>query len=214
MATRNTTSDLIALRRHIRHQRRALSEGQRHAHAELLAHHFSGHAWFRRAQRIAAFLPNDGEQDPTPLIETAWERGKQVFLPVLNRLYGNRLWFFPYTPETRLAPNRFGILEPPIKPFTPVPVWTLDLVLTPLVAFDANGNRLGMGGGYYDRTFAFLRHNPRHKPRLLGVAHDLQHTNQTLPRQAWDVPLQGVLTESGLSTFAPPHCKKSVNVSS
>ena len=201
MATRNTTTQLNALRREIRQQRRALSAGQRHAHAELLAHHFSGHEWFRRAQRIAAFLPNDGEQDPTPLIEMAWERGKQVFLPVLNRLYGNRLWFFPYTPETPLVANRFGILEPPMKPFTPTPAWTLDLVLTPLVAFDQKGNRLGMGGGYYDRSFAFLRDSQRNKPRLLGVAHDLQRTNQTLPRQAWDVPLRGVLTESGLSTF-------------
>ena len=201
MATRNTTTQLNALRREIRQQRRALSTGQRHAHAELLAHHFSGHEWFRRAQRIAAFLPNDGEQDPTPLIEMAWERGKQVFLPVLNRLYGNRLWFFPYTPETRLVANRFGILEPPMKPFTPTPAWTLDLVLTPLVAFDQKGNRLGMGGGYYDRSFAFLRDSQRNKPRLLGVAHDLQRTNKTLPRQAWDVPLRGVVTESGLTRF-------------
>jgi 5-formyltetrahydrofolate cyclo-ligase len=203
MAMRNITIDLNALRREIRQQRRALTEGQHHEHADLLAHHFSGHQWFRRAQRIATFLPNDGEQDPTPLIEMAWERGKQVFLPVLNRLYGNRLWFFPYTPETRLVTNRFGILEPPMKPFMPIPAWTLDLVLTPLVAFDAKGNRLGMGGGYYDRTFAFLRESQRNKPRLLGVAHDLQRTNKILPRQIWDIPLQGVLTESGLRTFAP-----------
>jgi 5-formyltetrahydrofolate cyclo-ligase len=202
MTTRTTTTDLTALRREIRQQRRALSAGRRHAHAELLAHHFSGHDWFRRAQRIAAFLPSDGEQDPTPLIELAWERGKHVFLPVLNRLYGNRLWFFPYLPDSALTPNRFGILEPPIQPFTPVPAWTLDLVLTPLVAFDVQGNRLGMGGGYYDRTFAFLRHNPRNKPRLLGVAHALQKSQHPLPRQTWDVPLQGVITEDGLTRFA------------
>ncbi len=198
MATRTTTLDLTALRRDMRQRRRALSDGQRSAHAELLAHHFSGHEWFRRAQRIAAFLPSDGEQDPTPLIEIAWARVKEVFLPVQTRLYGNRLWFFPYTPETELGRNRYGIWEPPMRPFAPVPAWTLDLVLTPLVAFDRQGNRLGMGGGYYDRSFAFLRHSTRQKPRLLGIAHDFQKVKHALPTQPWDVPLHGVLTESGL----------------
>ena len=71
----------------------------------------------------------------------------------------------------------------------------LDLILAPLVGFDTHGNRLGMGGGYYDRTFAYLKHRLHwQKPRLIGLAYELQRVAD-LANHAWDVPLQSVVTE-------------------
>jgi 5-formyltetrahydrofolate cyclo-ligase len=73
----------------------------------------------------------------------------------------------------------------------------LDVILMPLVAFDGQGNRLGMGAGYYDRTLAFLRHR-RHwrKPRIIGLAYEFQRM-PALPAEPWDVPLDGIITEAG-----------------
>jgi 5-formyltetrahydrofolate cyclo-ligase len=121
--------------------------------------------------------------------------GKQVYLPILAGNPQEHLVFAPYRSDTKLKPNRFGIPEPQIGNEELLTPQYLDLVLTPLVAFDASGTRLGMGGGFYDRTFAFLNH-PGHfsKPRLFGLAYELQRVDH-LPRQPWDVPLQGIITE-------------------
>lgn len=112
-----------------------------------------------------------------------------------------KLWFAKFSPTDKLAYNRFGIPEPVrrrlIKPCA------LDLVLTPLVAFDCNGHRVGMGGGYYDRSFAFLRrrHHWR-KPRLLGLAYELQKLARIIPND-WDVPLDAVATEARIYRVTP-----------
>ncbi len=97
--------------------------------------------------------------------------------------------------------NQYGITEPDPDSTQLVCRGRLDLVLVPLVAFDGNGNRLGMGAGYYDRTFHFLRHR-RHwlKPRLVGLAFDMQRVADLQPA-AWDVPLNAVVTETGLTRF-------------
>ncbi len=126
----------------------------------------------------------------------AWQLGKQIYLPVLNLRFHKRLWFAAYRDGDPLQPNRFGIPEP-VVPFGQLrhPM-QLDLVLTPLVAFDGQGNRLGMGGGFYDRSFAFLHHrNHWRRPHLLGTAHHFQQCTQPLPAQSWDVPLSGISTD-------------------
>ncbi len=189
------------LRRKIRARRRGLTIEQQLDHASGLAEVLSRDPWFRNSQRIAAYLPVDGEMDPSPLIVTAWSMNKQVYLPVLVPFNHNRLWFAPYTPDTQLVRNRFGIPEPEIIHRSRSRTVGLDLVLTPLVSFDPRGNRLGMGGGFYDRTFAFLR-SRRHwqRPRLLGIAYEFQKTGR-LPRQEWDVPLCAVATEQQLYRF-------------
>lgn len=156
---------------------------------------------FKRTRRLALYLPADGEVDPNDIIENAWSFGKQVYLPVLVPFLHNRLWFVRYTPDTQLVANRFGIAEPDVVHGHRLAPQALDLVLTPLVGFDARGNRLGMGGGFYDRSFAYL-HKRRswRKPRLVGLAFEFQQLAQ-LPAHAWDVPLSAVATETDWHTF-------------
>jgi 5-formyltetrahydrofolate cyclo-ligase len=192
------TASRHQLRQQLRTLRRAIPEAQRQQFAIDLATSVGLNEVFRRSQRIAAYLAADGEIDPHPLLEMAWRQNKQVFLPVLLPYRGNRLWFAPYHPDSKLKPNRFGILEPRVGRRELTDPQTLDLVLTPLVGFDRQGNRLGMGGGYYDRSFAFLHHR-RHwqRPRLLGLAFECQHVEQ-LPHHPWDVPLYGIATEQGV----------------
>ena len=191
------TSDRNAIRREMRRRRRSLSRRERQHRSRTLVRNLAGSSLFHRARHIALYLPNDGEVDLRPLMERIWSAGKRCYLPVLSPAFHNRLWFTPYTSETPLVANCFGIPEPERHWRHVRPAWALDLVLTPLVAFDTAGNRLGMGGGYYDRSLAFLhRRRCWTKPRLFGVAFDFQRADE-LPCESWDVPLEGVVTESG-----------------
>ena len=115
------------------------------------------------------------------------------------RRNSNRMSFFVHRLEAPLTRNRFGIEEPPLgAPW--INTRALDLVLAPLVAFDDQGNRLGMGGGFYDRHFGNLPQCLR--PLLVGVAHEVQCAD-ALPAAPWDVPLDGILTEAGWRSFSP-----------
>ncbi len=182
----------------MRQQRRALSPQRQQAAALSLERRLGSHPLFLHSQHIAFYLPNDGEIDLRPLLHRALIMGKRCYLPVLSPLYHNRLWFAPYHQQSELVLNRFGIPEPAVNWAGMRPAWTIDLVLTPLVAFDRAGNRLGMGGGYYDRTLAYLRRRQHwRKPHLLGTAYDFQEVER-LPHEPWDVPLHGIVTESSL----------------
>ncbi len=184
------------LRTRIRAARNALPAPTRSRNARHLAHRLSRTRAFRAARRIAGYLPADGEIDPAPLLALALQLRKRVYLPVLAPCAENRLWFCVWRSGEALTPNRYGILEPVHREL--VPACALDLVLAPLVAFDPQGNRLGMGGGYYDRSFAFLLHRRHwHKPRLIGIAHELQKV-PVLPSEPWDVPLHAIATEDAL----------------
>lgn len=121
--------------------------------------------------------------------------GKKTYLPVLHPILHNRLWFVPYTRKTRLVKNIYRIEEPPIIKAPRRPPWALSLVLLPLVAFDPSGNRMGMGGGYYDRTFSFKdREKGLAGPELIGLAHELQRV-ESLPVENWDIPLSGIISD-------------------
>jgi 5-formyltetrahydrofolate cyclo-ligase len=184
-----------ALRREIRAARRALSASEQRAHSRAVAALLRADPAFLRARRIGAYLAADGELDPAPVIDAAIAAGKRCFLPVLHPFAGPALWFCEWRPGDRLVLNRYGIPEPVVTRRTLRTARELDLLLVPLVAFDDAGNRLGMGGGYYDRTLAYLplrRHWRR--PRVIGFAHALQRV-ESLPRNAWDVPVDAVVTE-------------------
>jgi len=179
----------------MRKRRKALSETERDALGACLAKVASREPLVRISQRIAVYLPVNGEMDPRPLMDRLWSLGKVLYLPVLARFPERRLWFSTYRPGAPLADNRFGIPEPKSAHRGLVSAVFIDLVLLPLVAFDATGNRLGMGGGYYDCSLAFLKRR-RHwrKPRLMGVAYEFQRIARINP-ESWDVPLDAVATE-------------------
>lgn len=184
-----------ALRRQLRQARRTLSTDQQRRAARDLYRQLAHHAVFRRARHVALYLPNDGEIDPRPLLLEAQRRGKATYLPVLNAWPRTRMAFQRIMPNERLRPNRFGIAEPVFRPARQRRIWTLDLILMPLVGFDEHGGRLGMGGGFYDRSLAYrTRRKNSHKPTLLGLAHECQKVDR-LPLAPWDVSLQATVTD-------------------
>ncbi len=192
-----SANHLSLLRQQMRAARCALDQSEQAQHARSLANQICRSRFFINSHRLACYLANDGEIDPRWIIERAWEINKQVYLPVLSPL-GRRLYFAPYQPDTALCPNRFGILEPDCHPRDWRSAQQLDLILLPLVAFDDAGNRLGMGGGFYDRSLAY-RQSRQHwlKPRLFGLAHELQKAGQ-LETRSWDIPLDGIATEKSI----------------
>lgn len=186
-------SERKALRRMLRQRRRALSAAQQKKSAYGLYRQLVQHSWFRRARRVALYLASDGEIDPHYLLEEAQRRKKHVYLPVLSCWPQRHMAFQRIHAKTRWQRNRFGIPEPVADREQQRALWTLDLVCLPLVGFDANGGRLGMGGGFYDRSLAACN---LPLPPLLGLAHSCQQVDQ-LPLEPWDVPLDAVVTEQG-----------------
>jgi 5-formyltetrahydrofolate cyclo-ligase len=187
--------DYQDLRQSIRKQRRALPADTARYCAAQLAQHACMHPLLRNSQHIATYIAADGEIDPFPLMECLWSMGRTLYLPVLAPFTHGKLWFARYRPGDALVTNRYGIPEPQCRQL--VRPCLLDLVLMPLVAFDAAGHRIGMGGGFYDRSFAFL-HTRRYwrKPTLIGLAYQLQRQGTITPNR-WDVPLDAIATETG-----------------
>ena len=183
------------LRQFLRSKRRSLSPSQQTQAAQQLYRQLAQHPLFCRAQHIALYIASDGEIDPSLLMHEAWRRGKQVYLPVLARWPKTAMVFQRVRPIQQWEKNRFGILQPRWCVAEQRAAWTLDAVFLPLVGFDQQGGRLGMGGGFYDRCFAQL-HQSEHlmTPQRIGLAHDCQHVEQ-LPVAAWDVPLHAVISD-------------------
>ncbi len=193
----DTLKQRSALRRQLRQQRRALDDGTQQLHALLISEQIRSSSIYQRSRQVAAYLAADGEIGTEHLINHAWQSNKQVYLPVLSPL-ADRLYFAPYGPDSKMTFNRFGIAEPAVHPRDWKKASQLDLILMPLVGFDMDGNRLGMGGGFYDRSLAFSRfHRTPHRPSLIGLAHQLQQVEQ-LPHQPHDVPMQMIVTEVGV----------------
>ncbi|MCR8922179.1 5-formyltetrahydrofolate cyclo-ligase [Dasania sp. GY-MA-18] len=182
------------LRQHLRSLRNDLSSQQQQLASQQLAELISHSPYYRTAQHIALYLANDGEIDPQYILENAVAAGKHCYLPVLCP--NNSLRFSRYRPGDKLTLNRYAIPEPSHPDY--IPVAALDLVLMPLVGFDRSGGRLGMGGGFYDRTFAWLQQSSSTEhPKLLGLAHHCQEV-ATLELASWDIPLSAVATDKEL----------------
>ncbi len=149
---------------------------------------------FQRAQEIACYYPFHDEFDCLPMIKAIWRANKNCYLPIVTET--QQLNFALYQNDTVLQPNRYQIPEPiHDKTITPD---KLDLVLIPLLGFDKQGNRLGMGAGYYDRTFETHQHTQ--KPFLLGLGYEVQCISD-IPKDEWDVTLDGVMTEKNCYFF-------------
>jgi 5-formyltetrahydrofolate cyclo-ligase len=149
-----------------------------------------------RCKRIGGYWANDGEVDLEPLLTELAYRHKKLALPVVTRR--GHMRFFRYQPGAPLIVNRYNIPEP-ARGAAFLNGRSLGLVLVPLVAFDEFGVRLGMGAGYYDRYLGSLPAPLR--PRIVGIAHEVQRSPDPLPCSTWDIPIDGVVTELGWQPF-------------
>ena len=166
--------------------RKHLSQQQQSLAALKLALRIACHPSYKHARVIAGYNAINGEISLAPLMELALAQGKQWLIPNIKK---NILQFKTFNRRTKIRPNQFGIGEAPHAPAQAIN--NIDLFLCPLVAFDACGNRIGMGGGFYDRTLkAQLK---KRSPYVFGVAHDLQQVSRILPN-SWDIALEGIFT--------------------
>ena len=192
-----------ALRRQLRAQRAGLNPKWCEQTSRLICEQLIRSWTYRRARRIAMYLSSGNEVNLDHLIEHAWANGKQVYLPVLGLRFTGQLWFVPFTADSTLYANRFGIPEPQHHTHDRrTALRELDLILMPLVGFDDCGNRLGMGGGFYDKSLHTLHCGQRiwTRPKHIGIAYEMQRVTQ-IQGEAWDVPLDGITTELGFAWF-------------
>ncbi|MCC8365578.1 5-formyltetrahydrofolate cyclo-ligase [Xenorhabdus sp. PB61.4] len=179
-----------SIRQDIRQLRKNLSPEQQLRFALQAAERVMEHPKILQAKKIALYLSFDGELDTRPLIQQLWQQNKQVYLPVLHPFSRNHLLFLRYQPDTPLIRNQFRIEEPPLDIRQVLPVSELDIMFIPLVAFDRSGQRLGMGGGFYDRTLAKWQQQNFYP---IGLAHNFQLVD-SLPSASWDIPLPEIIT--------------------
>jgi len=180
------------LRSHALKARRSMSFDERRVASKIINHKVISSREFHAARSVGCYLPMHDEVDPSEIIARAWRANKRVFCPVMEKR-GNMVYRF-LGKDTTLLRNSFGLWEPFDSEI--ISARQLDLVVTPLVAFDKNNHRIGMGGGYFDRCFSYLRHRRSWRsPKLLGVAFACQEVDKIDPN-AWDIPLYGVCSET------------------
>lgn len=178
----------------MRHKRQSLGRHQQQKAAQKLcqnivnSHLLSHH----QSQHIAIYLANDGEIDPSVLAKALNRLGKQLYLPSLQQ---KTLRFKRHFGKRGYFKNRFNILEPASKAFKKAQ--QLDIIFMPLVAFDQQGRRLGMGGGFYDRALAFKKQTWRKRPLLIGLAHQCQQ-HPCLQAEPWDIPVDAIATDQAI----------------
>ncbi len=183
------------MRRSISLRRQALSSTEVATHSDAIIQKLCDSSLIQ-GNHIAIYFSFRQEVMAEKLLPWLFEHQKHVYLPVVNA-HTRLLHFARYTPESPLAPNRFGILEP-LPPFSLCPPPDLDTVITPLVAFTDRCERLGTGAGYYDATFAFLNQAPRPtRPILIGLGYAFQQAPH-LSQKPHDIPLNYVITENSI----------------
>ncbi|SMF22987.1 5-formyltetrahydrofolate cyclo-ligase [Alteromonadaceae bacterium Bs31] len=182
----------------MRKRRRNLSSSQQRIAALGASRELAKLPVFKLASNIALYFANDGELSPHLIAQLARMKKKRLFYPVLQR---KTLLFRDFPRYAGLGLNRYGIAEP-LPRYKALAAQQLDIIIVPLVAFDRSGNRLGMGGGYYDRSLAFKARTPFNKPLLIGLAHSVQET-PVLSVDNWDIGLDYLVTEKEVI-----NCKK------
>ncbi len=194
-------SSKAPIRKMMRARRRGLDSGAQQLAARRLAHQLERLRIYRPGRCIAFYLANDGEIDPHAAMRKAAKAGVRCYVPIVPRPGSRRLRFAEITDTTRFLPNRFGIPEPCGSVRTHRSATELDWILLPLVAFDRSGNRLGMGGGFYDTTLA-ARRTCRyfHRPAIVGLAHECQRL-ESIETEVWDIPLNRIVTDQTVYNF-------------
>jgi 5-formyltetrahydrofolate cyclo-ligase len=190
--------DLKVLRKQLRHQRRAVSDFQQKQAQQKILQQLIRLKSFQHAKKVGVYLHAFGEVNTNQIIEYCFKQHKQVYLPMIctmnQQLHWIRISLQQYR-NKRFSYHPFGMQEPMAG--RGVHVSTLDFLIMPLLACDIYGTRIGMGGGFYDKTLA----SAPNKPFRLGIAHDFQLIQQRLLREAWDQPLDALLTPSEYLSF-------------
>ena len=185
------------MRKALRARRAAVSRAERRCAAIHLVTHALGNRLLARKRRIGFYVPAGNEIDVMPLFARAAIMGSRCYLPIVPERGRRKLWFVQAGGKNAWVLNRYGIPEYQPPGARKIRAYQLDLLFMPLLGFDARGGRIGMGGGYYDASLARLAQGWRWRhPRLVGVAFSVQQVDH-VPRDAWDVLLNGVLTERG-----------------
>lgn len=156
--------------------------------------------FIQRAQKVAVFLTNDGELGTGWLIAKLWQTPKKLYLPVLTKFNRHPMQFANFHSSSIMQKNHFNIPEPLVNKGQLLHGKELDLVIMPLTCFDKYGNRIGMGGGFYDRSFAFKRFTRHARPKLIGWAHECQQVEH-INSEKWDIPLDAIITEKNVYQF-------------
>jgi len=184
------------LRLRLREQRANLPAAQRIAAAQGLLQQLQQLPELSVDDRIGGYFDVNGELSLHLVVAQCWRQGKAFHLPIAGA--DRQLRFARYSTASTVQPNRFGIPEPEVAPDERVEPATLELVLVPLLGFDRRGHRLGYGGGFYDRSFAFLQGVERPAlPLLVGIGYSFQEID-TLAAESWDVKLDLIATECEL----------------
>ena len=190
--------DNTLLRRSLRATRRQISNTELQLANTRVCQTLLSQREFVTARRIAGYVGSKGEIDPMPLLHLAHLMGKQCYLPILHPFLEGRLWFARWTPQSQMRFNRFNIPEPAFRYRDCSKPQFLDLLLVPMLGFDAQCHRLGMGGGFYDRSLSFrLRRSSWTGPYLFGLAHEAQRCD-ALHVAPWDVNMDAVFTEQAI----------------
>lgn len=191
----SSSSEKIVLRRKYKSLRRALSKSAQHKAAIALARNARSYRQLWAGKRILSYSAIAGEMNPQLLCDRL---SAAIYLPRITNYRTGRMQFLAAGGSKQR--NRLGILEPQIGRDHLI-AQEFDAVLVPLLAFDRQGNRLGMGGGFYDRAFAFKHQSSyRKRPLLIGLAHHFQEA-KSLATQNWDVPLDAIITDQELITL-------------
>lgn len=177
------------IRASVRDLRRSLPLEQRLQAESSIYRQIKNHPKISLAQNIAIFLSFDGELNTKPIIEYLWQQNKSVYLPIIHPVIPKQLIFLPYTKQTKLKFNKLGIHEPELDVKGVIPFTELDIIFTPLVAFDYRNYRIGMGGGYYDRL---LENYHQKSVYPIGLAFKCQQVD-LIPNQPWDIKLPEII---------------------
>lgn len=178
-----------------RQRRRALGDGARTEHATRALQHLQSSGLLTHATAVGLYVSTAEEFDTGPLLLHLLQQPVEVALPAITDRRLRTMELRRHRADRPLEPGAFGLLEPP-SDAPVIDFASLSLLLMPLVAFDAAGVRLGMGGGYYDRALGKL--DVTRRPLLIGLAHAFQQSDRPLAAASWDVPMDAVLSEDGL----------------
>jgi 5-formyltetrahydrofolate cyclo-ligase len=200
------------LRKRIREQRAVIPPYRQHLASLSLARRvLHSVSRLRHSRKIAFYLPQEGEISLLPLLALCLLSKRECFLPVLMNTSGKQLGFARWIPGSPMSVNRFGIAEPYVSQRELLSAADMDLIFMPLVAFDAHGHRLGMGGGYYDRSLAACFSGlPGHRgtPYLVAAAHDIQLVPD-IPVEPWDIIPDVTITPARI--IRPEKTRRAVN---